>query len=526
LDREGYQEEGEVWGEKYNEASGMDGPFGRVGLPSDGKQRIMDLLMNKVPQEWISGASTGWSNLDDLYRVVPGELTVITGTPGSGKTEWLLAMLVNMAEEKDWRFGLCCFEAPLDVLLIQLLEKRHRVHESELAELHRNGILDLDWLYAHFHAIGGSFVTLTPQDLITRARFLVEKQGINAILIDPYNYIDWPADFMNETQFVSDLLTALQQFGKETMCHIFLIAHPTKSNAWTNKLPTLYDIAGSANFFNKCDMGIVIHRERKLSPDVDLRELKIQVCKVRNRDAGQLGTTSLYYHWRTRRYNTTPVDNWSTSEAPMTSDNGIIQKLDFGATQEFYAQDQLDGVAASQGKGGDEDEKLYSGAPKDHPPDTDAGAQDEDIDEETELDFGANQDSYVPKPGRTSPRVPRRKDGDEDKELEFDFDFSDQKRMGRWPLPPLSEKRRPLIYSLLERDWDQDTVGGMDYDALTEFYSAGEEPKEEEEEQEEETSEGEFAAEGVDDVEEYVVGAEEDSPLVTESKRDEGAAEE
>lgn len=34
----------------------------------------------------------GWSGLDGFYRVVPGEVTVITGIPGSGKTEWLLSM--------------------------------------------------------------------------------------------------------------------------------------------------------------------------------------------------------------------------------------------------------------------------------------------------------------------------------------------------------------------------------------------------------------------------------------------------
>lgn len=30
---------------------------------------------------WAQGVSTGWPHLDESYRVVPGELTVVTGAP-------------------------------------------------------------------------------------------------------------------------------------------------------------------------------------------------------------------------------------------------------------------------------------------------------------------------------------------------------------------------------------------------------------------------------------------------------------
>lgn len=34
------------------------------------------------------GASTGYGNVDDLYSVVEGQLTVVTGHPSSGKSEY------------------------------------------------------------------------------------------------------------------------------------------------------------------------------------------------------------------------------------------------------------------------------------------------------------------------------------------------------------------------------------------------------------------------------------------------------
>src|ERR1700752_98282 len=43
------------------------------------------------------GLSTGWKNLDEHYTVRPGEITVITGIPNSGKSNWRDSLLVNIA---------------------------------------------------------------------------------------------------------------------------------------------------------------------------------------------------------------------------------------------------------------------------------------------------------------------------------------------------------------------------------------------------------------------------------------------
>ena len=45
----------------------------------------------------------GWKVLDDIWQPVPGEITVATGIPGHGKSEWLLSLAVNMAQLHDDR---------------------------------------------------------------------------------------------------------------------------------------------------------------------------------------------------------------------------------------------------------------------------------------------------------------------------------------------------------------------------------------------------------------------------------------
>ena len=66
--------------------------------------------------------------------------------------------------------------------------------------------------------------------------------------------------FRSETQYISEMLAKVKRFAAETKCHVWIVAHPAKANSWTNATPSLYDIAGSSNWFNKCDMGVIVHR--------------------------------------------------------------------------------------------------------------------------------------------------------------------------------------------------------------------------------------------------------------------------
>lgn len=43
-------------------------------------------------------------------QVVPGELTIVTGLPNSGKSEWIDALAVNLARREGWRIALCSME--------------------------------------------------------------------------------------------------------------------------------------------------------------------------------------------------------------------------------------------------------------------------------------------------------------------------------------------------------------------------------------------------------------------------------
>lgn len=74
-------------------------------------------------------------------------------------------------------------------------------------------------------------------------------------------------------------------------------------------VPTLYDISGSANWVNKADLGVVVHR-----PDPSEPITEIHIRKVRFKAVGKLGVVSLRWDRATGRY-AEPAPAWDRQRA-------------------------------------------------------------------------------------------------------------------------------------------------------------------------------------------------------------------
>lgn len=57
-------------------------------LPSTSPPQEVFRLYSMTSMEML-GVSTGWPCLDDLYKVIPGELTLVTGQSGGALKEWI-----------------------------------------------------------------------------------------------------------------------------------------------------------------------------------------------------------------------------------------------------------------------------------------------------------------------------------------------------------------------------------------------------------------------------------------------------
>tara|TARA_R100000963_G_C4645051_1_gene109172 strand:- start:2220 stop:4034 length:1815 start_codon:yes stop_codon:yes gene_type:complete len=244
-----------------------------------------------------SGESTGYACVDDLYSIVSGQLSVVTGHPSSGKSEFIDQIMVNLAMTKGWKFGVCSFENEPRVHIAKLISKYLRkpffegiTPRMSKVEL-RSG---KDFIQKHFSFLYQADGSLSSLDsILERMKVAVMRQGIRGIVIDPYNYIARPND-VSETHYISELLTRLRVFAQAHDIHIWFVCHPTKMVRDNNgKIPPPkgYDISGSANFFSKADLGLTVHREDPINSLMS----QIIIWKCRFMWVGRIGQTNLRY---------------------------------------------------------------------------------------------------------------------------------------------------------------------------------------------------------------------------------------
>jgi twinkle protein len=247
------------------------------------------------------GVSTGWKSLDPYLTIAPGQLTTVTGVPHHGKSEFIDALLVNLVSKEDervWRIAYCSFENDPADHLIKLFEKHTgapfwgRPNERMSAAAITKAIA---WASKRFWFIRSEDDAPATIDwILEKARAAVLRHGSNILVIDPYNEIEHRRpNGMTETEYVSEMLGKVLRFAKNHAVHVFFVAHPTKQPpppANVKKpLPVgLYDISGSANWANKTDNGITVHR-----PSFDDNEVTILITKVRHKWIGRPGEITL-----------------------------------------------------------------------------------------------------------------------------------------------------------------------------------------------------------------------------------------
>lgn len=251
------------------------------------------------------GASTGWPAIDQHYTVGARQWTVVTGVPGSGKSEWLDAMLVNLAEaDPSWLFAVYSPENYPEVThLVKLVEKRVRKPFSQgpTERMTRQEYADgAAWVMEHFFWLDTEL--RTPDELIATALSYGEQDRKMGIVLDPWNTLDHERRGMNETDYVSYILTSVTKLARGSNAHVWLVVHPTKiykdRQTGTRPVPTPYDISGSAHWYNKADNIITVHRDQAEG----LQDVEIHVQKVRFKHIGKVGMSTLKYDRVTGRY--------------------------------------------------------------------------------------------------------------------------------------------------------------------------------------------------------------------------------
>ena len=253
------------------------------------------------------GISTGIEAMDWNYRVRPGELNIISGAPGVGKSEFMDQICLNLAKNEDWRFAVCSFENPVDEHINKLAAKF--IGKPAWDSSNGNKMNEEEWTQAvsfisdHYYWIRSDDEAPTVDWCLENATACVQRYpNVRGLILDPYNEFEHkrPSGW-TETEYVSKMLATLKRWAAANECAIFLVAHPAKlrrNQDGTFPVPEPYDIAGSANFYNKADNILIVERDFTEGSD----DIRVHVKKIRFKQSGKVGCVELKYDYRDGTY--------------------------------------------------------------------------------------------------------------------------------------------------------------------------------------------------------------------------------
>lgn len=284
--------------------------------PIEGMRRIKRGILAKLRAMPAPGVMTTGTTASNAVLKLPmeGRLIVVTGWPNHGKTTWTRFVMVHTAKEHSRRWVVFSPESqPWEQFAAECAETYVGQPFYGLDRI--PGMSDGD--IAEAEAFLADRVVMLVYDaedeaptldwLLERARACVLREGTTDFLFDPWNEISQERGAMSETDFIGRCLQRLRAFGQRHGVNMWIVAHPAKPPPLRPKEvrppPGPYDIAGSAHWANRPDIGLTIH-----NPQPGLTEL--HVWKSKNKRWGMRGTVATMELDRLcGRYSTPPSSN-------------------------------------------------------------------------------------------------------------------------------------------------------------------------------------------------------------------------
>jgi len=280
---------------KINDAKEF--PLSGVFSLDDIQLKIHDLYYNGLDK----GIDLGIKGFN--LNIVKGYLTIITGIPSHGKSDWLDYMLLMATIKHKWKGALYSPEnRPLELHFSKMARKiigkpwddspfEKRMNIEEVLQV-QSYLSDKMFFIKPEH-------DFTLDNILESARKIQKRSGLDYIVIDAWNKLNH-AEI--DTDSIGKTLDKLTNFLELNKVHCFLVAHPTKMGLDMNtgkvRVPTLYDIKGSSTFYDKADNGITVYRDFKES------QTHIYVNKVKFDHWGEVNTipSVFKYHIDSKRY--------------------------------------------------------------------------------------------------------------------------------------------------------------------------------------------------------------------------------
>lgn len=281
-----------------------------------GKKWLAMTDVQYVDMSKLVAIPTGYKELDKkIIGLLMGDVTVLSGLSGSGKTSWIDCVVLN-AVQRGYKVGIWSGELQdfrFQSWIDQISAGKNYVCKKEGYENYYYAPKNIanqinKWLEGKLFLYNNNYGSKW-QQLFADIKTLVENEGTQLIVLDNLMALQidsYDGDkYTQQTRFINDL----KGYAKAKNIHVILVCHPRKEGGFLRK----ESISGTADLTNLADSVIIIHRIGKdfeqragefFGKDKVLPYLKynsvIEVCK--NRSMGVIDLlVGMYYEVESRR---------------------------------------------------------------------------------------------------------------------------------------------------------------------------------------------------------------------------------
>ncbi|KAL4223412.1 hypothetical protein ACF0H5_016883 [Mactra antiquata] len=260
-----------------------------------------DYLKQEVYSEfahYTQVAGVQWSRYTKLNQVLKGhrrgELTILTGPTGSGKTTFMAEYSLDLCMQ-----GVCTLWGSFEISNVRLVKIMMQQYARKDITKHLD---DFESIAEGFSMLPMYFMAYFGVEKIQRVleamSHAVYVHDISHVVVDNLQFM-MGMDFTEKNRFLLQdrIISAFRQFATEKNCHVTLIIHPRKINEG-EELSTS-SIFGSAKATQEADNIILIQDQRLVKPS---GRKYIQIAK--NRFDGDMGVMTLTFNKESLTFNT------------------------------------------------------------------------------------------------------------------------------------------------------------------------------------------------------------------------------
>lgn len=263
----------------------------------------------------LRGKYLGFPFLEEHYTMALPGVTDFTGFPASGKSEFLLELLLNTSLFYGWKHLMYVPDVGdknevLDILIHKVsgktFDKRY-VNSNYISEAEVDH--NLDWVLHHFRIITKVDLRakISPYEFWDIAAKMNKEVdgGIQTATIDSWKDMKHGIgldgeSFGRDDKYLEDVLSYRNAMAELHKMHFHTVIHPIKTEAdkdGSRRPPTPYDLKGGSEWYNSGKCMVTVHRQSGHPNAVD-----IMITKAKPKSVASVGTVGMFFDRQVARF--------------------------------------------------------------------------------------------------------------------------------------------------------------------------------------------------------------------------------